>query len=216
MSEKKLSIYMAGPDVFFENALEIAAQKKDILERFDLEGHHPFDNNVMTAGKTQAEIAQNIFTENVAMMDRCDLILANLTPFRGPSADVGTIFEIGYMYARQKPIFGYSNIADEFITRIEAYNKKPLRQDKDGMFWDSDDLNAENFGLRDNLMIDCAFVDQAQAITARTEYQGALSQIRDFAASAVPEGEIHGSLKAFKAQAQNIARLRDEGLLFLA
>ena len=32
-------------------------------------------------------------------MKEADAIIANLTPFRGPSADTGTVYELGYMAA---------------------------------------------------------------------------------------------------------------------
>jgi nucleoside 2-deoxyribosyltransferase len=44
-----------------------------------------------------------IFDVCVAMMQQCDLAIAQLTPFRGVSMDVGTAVELGYMHARGKP-----------------------------------------------------------------------------------------------------------------
>ena len=43
------------------------------------------------------------------MMDAADAIIANLTPFRGPSADAGTVYELGYMAGRGKLCLAYSN-----------------------------------------------------------------------------------------------------------
>ena len=42
-------------------------------------------------------------------MDAADAIIANLTPFRGPSADAGTVYELGYMAGRGKLCLAYSN-----------------------------------------------------------------------------------------------------------
>ncbi len=44
-----------------------------------------------------------------AMMIAADAIIANLTPFRGPGADAGTVYELGYMAGRGKLCLGYSN-----------------------------------------------------------------------------------------------------------
>ena len=215
MTTEILKIYMAGPDVFYKDALEIAARKKEILSAHDFEGHHPFDNSVDTKGKQPAQIAQTIFTENIAMMDRCDMIIANLTPFRGPSADVGTVFELGYMFAKNKPIFGYSNIDQDFFTRTQNYNGAALTKDDDGIYWDKDVLMAENFDLRDNLMIDCSFVMQEQMIQKRAAFDGPLTTLRDFCASTVDKSQIHSDLTAFTAQVKNMAYLRDNDLLNL-
>ena len=43
-------------------------------------------------------------------MDQADVIIANLTPFRGPSADAGTVYELGYMLGKgDRLCLGYSN-----------------------------------------------------------------------------------------------------------
>ena len=51
------------------------------------------------------------------MMEECDIIIANLTPFRGSSADAGTLIEVGWFLGRGRPIFGYSNMATPFAER---------------------------------------------------------------------------------------------------
>jgi nucleoside 2-deoxyribosyltransferase len=79
------------------------------------------------------------------MMQACDIIIANLTPFRGASADAGTLIEVGWFLGRGKPVFGYSNSAASFAARSQAQiaaMPDPLT-----------DLTVEGFGLPDNLMI---------------------------------------------------------------
>ena len=46
---------------------------------------------------------------------------ANLTPFRGPGADPGTVYELGYMAGRGKPCFGYTNDASLYVDRVAAF-----------------------------------------------------------------------------------------------
>ncbi len=65
----------------------------------------------------QADFWFSIFRADIAMMEACDVIIANLTPFRGPSADAGTLTEIGWFLGRGKPVFGYSNSAWPFAGR---------------------------------------------------------------------------------------------------
>jgi len=85
---------------------------------------------------------QAIFEKDVAMMERSDIIIANLTPFGGASADAGTLIEVGWFLGRGKPIFGYSNTRDNFESRMR-------RQLGD----DYAELGIEGFHLPDNLMI---------------------------------------------------------------
>jgi nucleoside 2-deoxyribosyltransferase len=77
------------------------------------------------------------FALMVELMDSCDLMIANLTPFRGPSMDVGTAVEIGYMHGRGKPVFGYTNVAADYADRVAP-----------------DGFLVESFGLVDNLMVE--------------------------------------------------------------
>lgn len=79
------------------------------------------------------------------MMEACDIVIANLTPFRGPSADAGTLVELGWFLGRGRPIFGYSNSALPFSERSRFQTlavPDPLP-----------DLSVGGFGLPDNLMI---------------------------------------------------------------
>ncbi len=45
------------------------------------------------------------------MMLEADGIIANLTPWRGVSADVGTVYELGFMCALNKAAYAYTNVA---------------------------------------------------------------------------------------------------------
>ena len=53
-------------------------------------------------------------------MRSCDLLIANCTPFRGVSMDVGTAFEIGFMRALGRPVFGYSNTPADYAARVHT------------------------------------------------------------------------------------------------
>ena len=84
-------------------------------------------------------------------MDAADAIIANLTPFRGPSADAGTVYELGYMAGRGKLCFAYSNdpaVYAERVARSFAVTKA-----SGGHLIDDDGLTVEDFGLPDNLMM---------------------------------------------------------------
>jgi nucleoside 2-deoxyribosyltransferase len=85
------------------------------------------------------------------MMDSADAIIGNLTPFRGPSADAGTVYELGYMAGRGKLCFAYSNdpaLYPERVARSFAVTKAAA-----GHLIDDEGLAVEDFGLPDNLMM---------------------------------------------------------------
>lgn len=128
-------IYLAGPDVFRKDAIEHGEYLKNLCKKHGFEGLYPFDNEVDFSVQNPDK---QIYEANVNMIKDCDIILANLNPFRGPSADVGTVFEVGMGLGLGKIVVGY---------RDSALGEYKIRVPKD-------DLNVEDFGLKDNLMID--------------------------------------------------------------
>jgi nucleoside 2-deoxyribosyltransferase len=142
-----MRVYLAGPDVFLPDALAIGRQKIEICRRHGLIGLYPLDNAV---DRASADASLQIFRANEAMMDQADAIIANLTPFRGPGADAGTVYELGYMSARGKFCLGYSNDSAIYADRVRRFTKVTAR---DGGLVDADGLTVEDFGHNDNLMM---------------------------------------------------------------
>jgi nucleoside 2-deoxyribosyltransferase len=145
-----LGIYLAGPDVFFPNAVDVLAAKKELCARYGFVGLPPLDVELAAKGKPTAV---SIFARNLTLMRRADLIIANLTPFRGISADPGTVFELGWFHGAGKPVYGYSNVASNLETRVAA-SFAPVADGPAGRRTANDGMAIEGFGLGDNLMID--------------------------------------------------------------
>lgn len=138
--------YLAGPDVFLPDAPAHAARKVAICARHGILGRTPLNEDVASlASMAEEEAWRTIFRKDLALMEACDLVIANLTPFRGPSADAGTLVELGWFLGRGRPIFGYSNTATPFAARSAAHL---------AMFADPvPGLSVGGFGLPDNLMV---------------------------------------------------------------
>jgi len=163
-SDRPLRVYLAGPEVFFPNAVAQGAEKKRLAAEYGFEGVYPLDNAI-EAGPSMAPeaLARTISHGNEALMRGCDLIVANCTPFRSVSLDAGTAFEIGFMRALGRPCFGYSNAAGDYASRVRAAPGAALAA------WDSETLNAEieDFGLAENLMIAIAVLESGGQFVAR-------------------------------------------------
>src|SRR6201994_2797999 len=142
-----MKIYLAGPDVFLPTPTNGGRQKEALAPRHGLVGLYPLDNAVNPSAP-DASLA--IFKGNEAMMDAADAIIANLTPFRGPGADGGTVYELGYMAGRGKPCFGYSNDPSTYAERVRLFGEVTARE---GQLVDATGLVVEDFGLADNLMM---------------------------------------------------------------
>jgi nucleoside 2-deoxyribosyltransferase len=161
-----MKIYLAGPDVFLPDAVEIGRRKVEICGRHGLVGLYPLDNTIdIAAGNASSAI----FRGNETMMIGADAIIANLTPFRGPGADAGTVYELGYMAGRGKLCLGYSNDPASYADRVRRFTDVTSR---DGHLIDASGHTIEDFGLTDNLMMihalelhGCALVTAQRAVT---------------------------------------------------
>jgi len=143
-----MNIYLAGPDVFLPDALDIGRRKREICDRYGVSGRYPLDN---TIDLKAADASLRIFKGNEAMMDAADAIIANLTPFRGPGADAGTVYELGYMAGRGKLCLGYCNDTAHYAARAARFGD--VTTSSDGRLIDSLGLTVEDFGHPDNLMM---------------------------------------------------------------
>src|SRR5258707_5236346 len=141
-----MKIYLAGPDVLLPDAIEVGRRKRELCERYGFVGLFPLDNVV---DLTVATASMQIFRGNRAMMDEADAIIANLTPFRGPGADAGTVYELGYMASRGKLCLGYSNDPRVYRDRVGQTQRVSK---VDSFLFDEAGLVVEDFGLIDNLM----------------------------------------------------------------
>lgn len=181
-----MRVYLAGPDVFLPDPVSRGARLKAICAARGLIGVFPLDPVDDDPAWRGWPEARRIAAQNVAHMNSCQAIVANLTPFRGPSADSGTIFELGYMAARG-PVFGWSNVREDFLARTLAFLGPEARRDASRGWLDEHGMAVEAFGCVDNLMIDGAMT----AVFSR----------------AVPEAERWDDVGAFEDAIAAAARL---------
>ena len=96
-----VSVYLAGPEVFLPNAREIGARKRAICERHGLIGVFPADEETACdPALPLSEWGLAISRVMEQVMRKCDTMIVNLTPFRGPSADVDSAYEMVHAGAR--------------------------------------------------------------------------------------------------------------------
>ncbi len=170
-----MRIYLAGPDVFEPDAVAIGEKKKQICEKYGHEGVFPLDNVIEDFSLTR-ETGLRIGVANEALMDSCDVILANMTPWHGPGMDTGTAYEMGYMRAQGKPVLGYTEDLRPFSQRvIESFGDDAVTWTDDGPK-DPYGKTIESFGdLTDNLMM--ANAVEATGHKVAGSFEEALAQL---------------------------------------
>ncbi len=97
--------------------------------------------------EAKPERGQRIYQANRELMDSCDAIIANLPPFRGISADPGTVYEVGYMIGQGKPAFGFTLDSRRYRERAGSTDLDELGH------------TIEDFEMSDNLMIEGGISD---------------------------------------------------------
>lgn len=121
---------------------------KALCAQYGFLGVYPLEAELASGGEP---LSRRIYETNIASIRACDAMIANLSPFRGPSADAGTIFEVGFAIALGMPIFAHADATTTYAARV-AQSHGPL-YDEDGRMFAVDGMSVENFDLIDNLMI---------------------------------------------------------------
>lgn len=143
-------IYIAGPDVFRQNYQFIVKERKLLCDKYGFIGIFPADDIEYDYDKNN-NIPLLIKKENQKSISSCDIVIANITPFRGAGADNGTTYEIGYAEALGKQVILYSEHISIYKDRVYIENQKfedLVPVDKNGFI-------IEDFNLQDNLMFSC-------------------------------------------------------------
>jgi len=117
------NIYLAGPDVFRNDASEYFKTLKVLCNKYGFNGFSPLDNDGNFNGELFSKSHGNhIFGGNVNLIRECDIIIANLVPFRGACVDDGTAWEVGYGYAIDRLIYGYTPYNKMFLKTTTYMN----------------------------------------------------------------------------------------------
>lgn len=188
-SKPKVYIYLAGPEVFLPDPIGAGKSKKAKIEQlnrendwpFELVGLYPMDNEIADFAPDK-KTGLAIYFANIKLMEQADYITANMVRFRGPSMDVGTAFEMGYMRGAKKPVFAYYDAkpfygADETPGMYNERVRKFYPMSEDNPEVDADGQSVENFQMEDNLMMVGAL--ESGAANIAPSFTDAVLQIAD-------------------------------------
>jgi len=163
--KRRIRAYLAGPDVFFPDARARGEEKKRILAGYGIDARFPLDNAIEE--KDPKRRARKIGKANEKIMLWCGekghfgFIFADMRAWDGPSMDVGTAFEMGFMSAMaafrpgQIMIIGYGADGDlaQRMKSMDIRGARKAKRRKGGCLIAPDGTTIEDFGLADNLML---------------------------------------------------------------
>ncbi|KAG9230196.1 hypothetical protein BJ875DRAFT_164190 [Amylocarpus encephaloides] len=165
-SQAKPKVYLAGPDVFLPTPVARGEELKALCSGHGLDGLFPLDNALAGHEPGSFAFARAIRGANMELVRSCDGVLANMTPFRGPSMDVGTAYEMGVGAALGKVVVGYTTDGGMgYVEKVHAWAGEGagrVVRGEDGQLRDVRGMAVEEFrdeagarGLVDNLMVSC-------------------------------------------------------------
>ena len=165
-SARPFRLYLAGPSVFAADPAAEGQKLKCICSAHGALGLYPLDSEI-SDGDAQTDIPGAIREANMDLIRQCDAVVADMVPFRGPSMDPGTAYEMGAGAALGKLIVGYTSDSRPYVERVGAHIGVTR---SGGKLWDSRGMQVEDFGvhLADNLMmargVDAIFATAEEAI----------------------------------------------------
>lgn len=142
-------LYLAGPDVFRPDAIAHGQRLVALCAELGFDAVFPLDPSASGGVASPQAIAARIYQRNIAHIDACDAVVANLDFFRGPEPDSGTCFEVGYAIAKGKVVVGYVPEQGSFAERLRTRFPRAVGQ---GLV-DAAGWQLEEFGLPLNLML---------------------------------------------------------------
>lgn len=153
--EDRLSIYIAGPDVFASDDLEMGKVKVEICEKYGFNGLYPsfLLPEDLFSGKYDPDYVGEVVNDRcLGGIKKAEIILGNMTPFRGREMDSGTAFEMGYAKALDKIIYGYSMDNRTYIERMQQ-DEGGVIVDARGTYRDKAGYAIEDVNEGENSMI---------------------------------------------------------------
>jgi len=148
------TVYLAGPDPWVPDADAVLARKRRLVAAAGLEVLYGRPAAEVGAERDEAS-ARRIYADALQRLRQADVIIANLTPWRGVGCEPGAAFEAGFAAALGKPIFAYMNVRSdqeaELLGRIDRHGGAQLGPD--GRWRDFEGAEIEDFGLPETVLL---------------------------------------------------------------
>jgi nucleoside 2-deoxyribosyltransferase len=128
---RKKRIYLAGP-LFSHAELEYNRKLRDLLLNKDFSVFLPQEDAEDTTNEREKQNQECIFKKCVESVDSSDIVVAVLD---GVDVDSGTAWEIGYAYAKEKPVIGlrtdFRSLSDGIVNLMVEMAIVALARDED-------------------------------------------------------------------------------------
>jgi nucleoside 2-deoxyribosyltransferase len=148
------TLFLSGPDLWLPDAPALMTRRREICEAAGFAAVSGRDSPLVETEPSEA-MAREIYAGVLERLRGADAVVANLTPWRGPTADSGVAFEAGFAAALGKPVFAYINVATEEEAEYRGRVERIIgaTPDEDDRWRDDDGNEIEDFALPETLML---------------------------------------------------------------
>jgi nucleoside 2-deoxyribosyltransferase len=131
MNKRKKTIYLAGP-LFTHAELEYNRELKNIIQTKGFSVFLPQEDAEDAAAEREKQNQECIFKKCLEGLNNSDIVVAVLD---GADVDSGTAWEIGYAFARGKPVIGlrtdFRTLSDGIVNLMVEMTLNALARDED-------------------------------------------------------------------------------------
>ncbi len=126
-------LYIAGPECFYSNGYELWWAQRKLAEYHGIPVVLPTSTPLKCNSLDLRDNAKEIFDDLVEQVKKTTAIIADLEFFRGSEPDGGTVFEMGWIWAKGGTVYGYTRDGRSMA------EKKQLASIKDAVLVDHND-----------------------------------------------------------------------------
>lgn len=102
------TLYIAGPECFYPGGYDLWWAQRKLAEWYGFTVVLPTSTKLALNHEKVQDNAQEIFDDLVEQVKKTTTIVADLEFFRGCEPDGGTLFEMGWVYAKGGKCYGYT------------------------------------------------------------------------------------------------------------
>ncbi|MDR0387379.1 MAG: nucleoside 2-deoxyribosyltransferase [Treponema sp.] len=114
-------VYIAGPECFYPRGYSLWHAQRKLAEYYGFTVVLPNDAPLKLDHEDLRLNADAIFANLKKVIEKTDIIIADLELFRGPNADCGVLFELGMAYAKGARLYGYTRDKRNTLHKNQGY-----------------------------------------------------------------------------------------------
>ncbi len=208
---KSLRMFITGPQKYYPNGLKELKMMKAYAEMYGFEVINDF-SYIENGFRDYEHIDRNF-------LDDCDVVVADVNPFRGGEPESGTVFDMGVAYSKSKKIYSHVKDLRNVVHKYPYayFDEEGNIIDEMGLIFRAGPTPGNLMYMVPSKMIEGGFIECVKALVAdlNEEAKDKESRVkpridyRNQATWSVKEGEYRAYLAGFECFSTNTREVGD-------